>query len=324
MTQSFRIPREQVPSNTANEPERNGPDETITWIRISEVEVADSPRLDGTDEEHIRLLAGVSSRLPPILVHRESMRVIDGMHRLTAARMNGAEEIEAKFFHGSDAEAFVLAVRTNTTHGLPLTATDRQAAATRIIASHPELSDRAVAGIVGLSARTVSNLRKRAGDTLPQRRLGRDGRLRPLSTVEGRRIAGQLFADQPQSSLREVAKQAGISVSTARDVRLKMSADRRDEHSAAEEGLPGKTDSGADLKSMIESLRRDPSIRYSERGQAVLRWLALRTITAHQYRQVIDDVPSHTTGLLTRIARECAAAWTEFADELDNKSVPQQ
>lgn len=324
MTQSFRIPREQVPS-TANEPEQNGPDDTITWIRISEVEVADSPRLDGTDEEHIRLLAGVSSPLPPILVHRESMRVIDGMHRLTAARMNGAEEIEAKFFHGSDAEAFVLAVRTNTAHGLPLTVSDRQAAATRIIASHPELSDRAIAGIAGLSARTVSNIRKRSGDTLAQRRLGRDGRVRPLSTVEGRRIAGQLFADRPQSSLREVARQAGISVSTARDVRMKLSADSQDEHSAAEgERLPGKSDSSLDLKSMVESLRRDPSIRYSERGQAVLRWLALRTVTANQYRQVIDDVPSHTTSLLARIARECAAAWTEFADELDNKSVPQQ
>ena len=53
---------------------------------------ADSPRLDGESPDHIRTLAESGSDLPPILVHRETMRVIDGMHRLRAAILNGQLE----------------------------------------------------------------------------------------------------------------------------------------------------------------------------------------------------------------------------------------
>nr|WP_281391893.1 ParB N-terminal domain-containing protein [Saccharothrix ecbatanensis] len=333
MSQSSGALREPVPLPTSTGPVQNRVDETPTRLRISEIEAGISPRLGGTDENHIRLLAGVASPLPPILVHRETMRVIDGMHRLTAARLNGADEIEVKFFHGSDAEAFLLAVQTNTAHGLPLTGADRQAATIQIIAAYPELSDRAVAAIAGLSARTVSGIRKRTGAPPSRHRLGRDGRVRPLSTAEGRRTAGQLFANQPQLSLREVAARAGISVSTARDVRMKMSTDGRDEHPATGDvrsshdhsqtvtALPEMRSPGLDLQSMVDGLRRDPSIRYSERGQGMLRWLALRAITVSQYRQIIDGLPPHITNRLARIAREYAAVWTGFADELDSRNA---
>ena len=57
--------------------------------------------------EHIRSLAELQDELPPILVHRTTMRVIDGMHRLKAAILRGERTIEATFYDGDDAEAFV-------------------------------------------------------------------------------------------------------------------------------------------------------------------------------------------------------------------------
>src|SRR5262245_43617336 len=64
---------------------------------------ADSPRLVGEDAKHIRVLAESEAVLPPILVHRATMRVVDGMHRVGAARLRGREAIEVRFFDGSEA-----------------------------------------------------------------------------------------------------------------------------------------------------------------------------------------------------------------------------
>jgi hypothetical protein len=77
----------------------------------------------------------------------------------------------------------------------------------------------------------------------------------------------------------------------------------------------------ADTGSLINGLRLDPSIRYSERGRTILRWLALRVITPGQYRELIDGIPPHGANLLARIARECARVWTDFAQKLDQKGT---
>src|SRR5947207_6223921 len=100
-----------------------------TWLPVGSVLVADSPRLAGADVDHIRMLAGVDAKLPPIIVHCPSLRIIDGTHRLGAALLRGDDTIEARLFDGSEHEAFLLAVKENITHGLPLSLPDRMAAA---------------------------------------------------------------------------------------------------------------------------------------------------------------------------------------------------
>ncbi len=77
-------------------------------------------RSQGQDSEHVARLAEVEGPLPPIIVNRRDMRVIDGMHRLLAAVSRGQESIEVEYFDGSDDEAFLLEVHANTAHGLPL------------------------------------------------------------------------------------------------------------------------------------------------------------------------------------------------------------
>ncbi|MCX4231292.1 MULTISPECIES: helix-turn-helix domain-containing protein [Streptomyces] len=152
------------------------------------------------------------------------MRVIDGMHRLLAARLRGQQTIEVEFFDGSPEDAFLRAVASNVPHGLPLSLADRRTAAARIIASHPQMSDRAIARAAGLGAKAVAAIRRRSSGGVPQlgARVGRDGKVRPLSSVEGRRRAAELIAERPQASLREVARYAGISPATVSDVRKRL------------------------------------------------------------------------------------------------------
>src|SRR5437763_15349138 len=54
-----------------------------------------SPRANGEDPDHVRTLAATVNPLPPIVVHRPSMRVIDGLHRVAAARLRGDTRIPA-------------------------------------------------------------------------------------------------------------------------------------------------------------------------------------------------------------------------------------
>ncbi|RSM76801.1 hypothetical protein DMH04_36305 [Kibdelosporangium aridum] len=66
---------------------------------------ADAPRLSGEGDAHVRLLAESEAILPPIVVHRSTMRVIDGMHRLYAAVLRGQKNVEVRFFEGDESDA---------------------------------------------------------------------------------------------------------------------------------------------------------------------------------------------------------------------------
>ncbi|MEU9924072.1 transcriptional regulator [Streptomyces griseoluteus] len=178
-----------------------------------------SARVDGEDTEHIRNLAETSAELPPILVHRASMTVIDGVHRLRVAELRGQDRIAVRFFDGEQTDARLLAVAANIAHGRPLSAADREAAAMRIFASHPRWSDRAVAAVAGLSPKRVARLRKETALPQADRRIGRDGRVRPVDSSHRRERAGELLRTNPGASLRQIAAQVGLAPATVADVR---------------------------------------------------------------------------------------------------------
>ncbi|MBY8885475.1 ParB/RepB/Spo0J family partition protein [Streptomyces sp. PTM05] len=188
----------------------------------------DSPRLSGEDRERILLLADSPEPFTPIVVHRQTMRVIDGMHRLRATALRGESAIAVRYFEGTEHDAFVLAVRLNATHGLPLSRGDRAAAATRILTTHPQWSDRAIAAATGLATKTVARIRRRSTGEVPQSnaRIGRDGRVRPVDPTEGRRRAVSVIAAHPDASLRQISREAGISLGTARDVRKRLDSNQ--------------------------------------------------------------------------------------------------
>ncbi|SDQ97842.1 ParB/RepB/Spo0J family partition protein [Actinopolyspora saharensis] len=291
-----------------------------------------SPRISGINQNHVELLSELTEPLPPILVHRPTMRVLDGRHRLWAARRNGRDTVEVTYVDGTETEAFLLAVESNIRHGLPLSLSERKEAAGRILSAHPEWSDRAIAVRTGLSGKTVGALRReRAGEApggnLPEAHVGDDGRVRSLRPAEGRlRCRDVLLERGQQASLREVAREAGVSVETVRDVRARLSRGE----SPLPTGTRGSGTTGGsrrrntarrsgrtvDPASGLDSLKQDPSVRYSDQGRAVVRWLETHMIREEE-TNIVRRVPAHQATQIAAIARACAASWDEIARELE-------
>ncbi|MEU1127645.1 ParB/RepB/Spo0J family partition protein, partial [Streptomyces sp. NPDC005899] len=196
-------------------------------VPLASLAAADSPRLRGVDQEHVEVLA--QGEIEPILVHRDTRRVVDGMHRLQATRLRGEETIAVRYLDVPSSEVFIHSVAANVGHGLPLTLADRRAAARRILVSHPDLSDRAIARITRLSPKTVSAVRRVSTEEIPQSkvRVGADGRSRPLDAARRRAAVRAFLAEHPDATLNEAATSAGVSVSTACDVRQRMRRDER-------------------------------------------------------------------------------------------------
>jgi ParB-like chromosome segregation protein Spo0J len=307
-------------------------------VPLGSLQWGESPRARGHDKAHVDVLAQAEGRLPPILVHRPTMRIIDGAHRVEAAKLRGEKEIEVSFFDGDEDAAFVLAVRANITHGLPLTLADRSAAAVRILASYPEWSDRAIAQASGLNNATVGAIRRRTTVDSAQSnaRRGKDGRLRPLNAAEGRRRAARLIATKPDASLRMIAQGAGISMGTARDVRQRLTngqdpvlpSQREAEENTRLARRPAARDSGSPENDrpqrtpemILELLRRDPSIRSSEIGRVLLKWLTTQAAIADRWEESIDSLPPHSNGMMLELARGFAQEWTLFADKLEHRA----
>lgn len=280
---------------------------------------------------HVNVLAASESELPPILVHRPTMRVIDGMHRLRAAQQRGRNTIAVRFFDGSDAAAFAMAVKENTTHGLPLSTPDRQAAAIRLIASHPGWSDRMIAATTGLSATTVRSLRCSSAHL--NSRVGRDGRVRPLDASDGRRRAGEFLTSKPDATVREIAAVAGISVGTASDVSRRVRAGLdpllpRQRSSAAE---PPRPSSSADAvhrqmdgrawPDIRRSMSIDPSIRLVVTGRQLLQWLDAHALDQGEWDELADALPLHWADTIADQMLDWAVSWRELSDRIRRSSA---
>ncbi|SER72232.1 hypothetical protein SAMN05216188_114156 [Lentzea xinjiangensis] len=281
-------------------------------VGIASLVLSGSPRRSGVDEEHVRTLASTDDPLPAITVHRSTMRVLDGAHRVHAALLRGETHIDVVFYDGNEADAFVLAVKSNVRHGLPLSAEDRIRAAERIIASHPDWSDRGIASVSGLAAKTVAAVRQRVSPEGRRSRTGRDGKVRPINSADGRRRASRLISENPGMSLREIAESAGIAPATARDVRERMRA--------GEDPVPPQQRRRAAVPPVtppdLRSLRRDPSLRFSEAGRVILRLMDTHTITADGWQQLADSVPSHCADAVADLARLSAEALQGFAHQV--------
>lgn len=306
-------------------------------------------RQGGTDAVHVQLLvgAGGSADLPPILVQEHGCRVIDGMHRLEAAKLRGDTSIKACLLDCTDEEALVLAIKSNTLHGLPLSKADRISGAKRVLVAHPDWSDRAVAGIAGLSDKTIASLRNRSTDgmQLGRKRLGRDGKWRPVTPGEGRWRAAEYIQAHPDAPLRQVAKEADVSLGTVHDVsaRIRRGSDpERNERRFPADAIVGHPASGespgppASVNGMTlqhnrhdcappgwsgisAKLANDPAIRYTEGGKEFLRWMALRAAQADEWREFIDAIPGHWLSAISSVAESVSEEWRQFADLLKSK-----
>jgi ParB-like nuclease family protein len=339
--------REVLSSKRAEEVEQEAPliaeidSLPVVSVPIESLVFGGSPRQGGEDPEHTRALAEAEARLPPIIVHRSTMRVIDGMHRVRAARIKGEDLIAVRLVDCDEGTAFVLAVKANVTHGLPLSQADRKAAAARVIVARPDWSDRSVAASTGLSDKTVSVIRARstAEDSQSNNRLGRDGRLRPLNSAARRRRAAAMINENPEAGIREIARATGLSPSTVQDVRQR--ADRGEDPVPAryrdQDGELSPADvprqvgrkrrdrttsrelTASDVAALLLQLRSDPSLKFNEDGRYILRWLFHHVVDADSCERLGDSVPDHWASVVADLARTCAVNWKALADQLDER-----
>jgi len=279
------------------------------------------PRLGGIDNDHVRVLAESSMPLPPILVQR-SMRVIDGLHRVYATRLRGKSHIEAVVLDESDTYAYVRSLTANIAHGLPLTLRDRKAAAQRLLRIYPDKSDRAVARLVGLSGKTIGALRQSLDD-LPQpaARMGQDGRVRPADSTERRRLAAKIMAEHPGTSLREIAGVTGLSASTVSTIRRHLRSSGSTGTAVERRSHPERVDiigPDPDPHQTLSDLMRDPSLRYTDVGRTLLRWLHRHpVIDGQSWQDLISAIPPHCLPAMVRLSRRFANYWQEFAQHAE-------
>jgi hypothetical protein len=320
-------------------------------------------RQGGTNAAHVQLLldAANASELPPILVQADGWRVIDGAHRLEAAKLRGEHTIKARFLDCTDSEALVLAMKSNTAHGLPLVKADRISGARQVLATHPDWSDRAIAGITGLSAKTIASMRNRApGEPDPAtKRIGRDGRQRPVAAGEGRRRAAEYISAHPDAPLRQVARETDVSLGTVHDVSARLrrgiSPERNGHRPPARLAIHPASRTPAPIAPAIAPaiplapaplppstaptpLRRknyadptptwagiaakvanDPAVRYTDGGKEFLRWMAAHASDPDRWRDFASTIPAHWHSVIAPIADSISKEWSQFADRLNAK-----
>ncbi|MBB4743970.1 ParB-like chromosome segregation protein Spo0J [Actinoplanes octamycinicus] len=280
-------------------------------VPVAALSSAWTPRETALDEDHARLLAQSETPLPPILVQRSTMRVIDGVHRVHAARLKGADRIRAFLLEDDDRAAYLRSVASNVVHGLPLTLSERRAAAERLLAWFPHCSDRSIGRAAGVSGKTVAALRERRGLPAPAERLGQDGRVRPAAVPADRGLVEELISRHPDASLREIARRAGVAPNTVRKVRLRMTGtDGAGKRPAHAQEARERADVADDV--LLTNLSRDPSLRYTEVGRTLLRLLHQQLATSLD-GQVVESLPPHCLPLLSQAARSVALQWEQFA-----------
>lgn len=201
--------------------------------------------------------------------------------------------------------------------------------------SHPQMSDGAIARSTGLTDKTVAAVRRRSAGAGPQPgvRVGLDGRVRPLNGMRGRERAAALLSEQPEASLRQVARKAGVSPATVSDVRKRLA--RGEEPASSQSGAAGAGDvlavptpgsrapvqqASVSPDAVLERLQRDPSLRQREYGRRLLRLLHLSNVAAQEWSEMIDAVPPHWTPSIANLAQHYGRTWLGCAQELEQRT----
>jgi ParB-like nuclease domain len=272
-----------------------------------------SPRAQPLCSAHVALLVELGGNWPPVVVRRADLQIVDGHHRVEAARRLGLDTISGYFFEGSDDDAYLDAVRLNIRHGLVLTMAERREAARLILSRHPDWADRRVAAICGLSRSTVGEVRRTSSlesehrpdvkDGRLEKRIGRDGRSRPVDADALRLRIAELVAREPSASLRSVARVAGASPETVRAVRN----DLRSGSSSRSESEPGPVEVPHAFGSTTP-------------GRQFFEWFSRTQVGPDDPVVYAADIPLSRVYEVADEARQRAARWHAFADLVESRA----
>jgi len=295
-------------------------------LPLDALHVGPSLRVEGLDARHVATLAELAGAWPPIVVRRDDGSVVDGQHRVAAARRLGLATLQVTWFDGSAEDAFVEFVRCNVGHGLPLGLGERRSAASRILRSHPERSDRSVASVCGVSPKTIARLRgelARSGPRhVPARRVGRDGRVRPVDPAELRARITEELERRPEASLRAIAAAVGSSPETVRSVRGKL----RTAEGGSVTAEPAAVDTEATVLGLLtrrahtgHRLEGDRAFATREGGCEFIEWFDATSVEPTDHWSHVGNVPRSRIYEVADEARRRAQFWVHFADSLEGQ-----
>jgi ParB-like chromosome segregation protein Spo0J len=299
---------------------------------VSELHVGEGIRSGGLDERHVELLMECADSWPPIVVWGEDLAVIDGCHRVEAARRLGRQRVVGLRFLGSPEEAFIEAIRRNVSHGLPLNVADRRRAAGRVLLRNPDWSDRRIASLCGLSDKTVGRIRRVGSLGMSaDRRVGRDGKIRPIQPGEVRDRIRRALEENPAGSLRAIAEVAGASPETVRSVRARLQVSDSGPQEADQTPAVRKPPHATTM-SVLSVF--DPSEDRNAEKRSEKEWVTDQALSAcgeftewfsstnisEDWHHFLWTIPLGRVYEVVDEARRRAAVWTSFASLLEART----
>lgn len=279
-------------------------------------------RATGVSVDHVDRLIQSFSTLPPITVNSSMDCVIDGRHRLQAARQLRHDHIAARILRATDEEALVFAIEANSHQGLPLTLKDRKQIANQLLTLNPALSDRAVAHTAGVSPGCIRKLRLHRPTAQNEQltyRVGRDGRRRH---VKHHRVA------HPSATAKS-PKRADASI-TGRTATKAQQVDSQDIPAITEQ-RPARQDLRTTLDHRVETapqgrgqslppwqlVAADPALKFSLVGKNLIAAVSLSMKLDRCTEGLSSIVPSHLRFPVAAYTRRAAVALQRCASRLE-------
>lgn len=297
----------------------------VSVVALASLPVGHAWRADGLNDARVAALAARYAHLPPVLVRRHDLLVVDGAHTVAAARRLGMQVAHVQWFEGTWAEATEAFVRRNSVvDALCLTADDRRALIHSTLRTEPTWSDRRIAQVCGVSPKMIARGRAGATSLEPihgaEKRLGRDGRARPVRAGAMRSSILQKLEQHPDASLRTIASALGVSPETVRSV-------RRERQGCSEPtARVGSRQFGALVDEVLARprpelpapWRGDSAFSSTTEGETFVAWFESSNVVDHPSR--IDEVPLSRIYEIADEARRRAAFWSAFADSVEGRA----
>jgi hypothetical protein len=144
--------------------------------------------------------------------------------------------------------------------------------------------------------------------------------------------AAEALERTPKATLRQIAEAAGVSLSTAHDVRQRvlrgdhpLPPRQRTAEKPAKRVVPDRPENAGastgtgDRSSTLKQLHTDPSLRFTDAGRALLRLLEVHSTAEGRWDDLVDNIPRHCLETLAGLARSCAKDWQDFAARLHER-----
>jgi ParB-like chromosome segregation protein Spo0J len=181
-----------------------------------------NPRLEGVDMEVVEFYASIFREVvwPPILVDRATHKLLDGWHRVEAAKRAGVYTLPVQWVDAREEELFALAVKANLGHGVHLTKEERYRAISRL--QRESWTNERIAAFLGSSPAMVGKTEKAEDLRIKFKVAAHPGAALPIETlVEVTRL--------PQEYHDEIAELACEVDAAPTDVRRTVRAIKKGE-----------------------------------------------------------------------------------------------